>query len=289
MTTFDPAALRLTNLQTGHTAAELSEPLRGHILIVTGMLSGNAPEMISRYKLWIEGIERSLGTLLHRPTVASWCYDQMYWRITERATINGDQTATFDMLRRDLDRREAVLVGLQGDATNAAHRWEGRGDIVVLDTSMVRAVLGRPDNPWTLADVPWNAAMNSREAVRLVLPLAVLSELDRTKRPSNKNPAEAQAVIKWIDRNIQSVDQPKVLRGGSVMIGAYELSIEFYIEPFEASTDDTDLSIIQSAAALQKLTSSRVILGTRDTSMRWRAEAAGVTSVKFPFAPVAQS
>lgn len=279
------ATLHLTDLQAGRTAAEVSPIVNGRLVELAGMLSGNAPEVIKRYAMWLENTERAIGNVLHRPTVMAWCHDEMYWRITERATPGHDQAMTFDLLRYDIERRHALLTVLQEEADRATKRWDDRGDIVLLDTSMIRAVLGKPEANLSLTGVPWNETTNSQNAVRLVLPLAVLSELDRTKRPSSKAPAEAQAVIRWIDANIDSVDEPKALRTGSVLTSTYHLSIEFYIEPFEASTDDTDLSVIQTSAALQQLTKSRVVLGTRDTSMRWRAAAAGVNAFKFPFGP----
>ena len=290
----------------------------------------STPANIARYKQWADSADIMLGNVLHRTTVANdekfWhlmempvavaaqpakdYLDQSCWE--RRQTLEHLHGAAQHAAKRwdQSDSQILVLdtgvvqstIGQDPPKPPKQHAppasSEGQGEQFV----------GAPRAAWStesaeraeqdygtglLVNYPWreNIGAAGFEDVRLVIPLAVLQELDRNKRHTNSVVrGQASRAIRWIDRHIQGLRHRAILVQGGFVASAPDrmsgtmaggLSIEFYIDPDDRKTDDTDFRIIMATHDLAGQTISPTQLGTLDTSMRTLAEAADVKAHKL--------
>ena len=178
------------------------------------------------------------------------------------------------MLTRDWQTWDRRLERL-GAELERCRTFLGRpGRIVVLDTSALMEGLLFTRYDWHTLDAGLAAG-----AVRLIVPILVIEELDGLKRTRDRQ---------------QKADAKEVLRAMWALHGtaptvpaalpqATDVTIEVCLDgDWHKRRDNNDGEIIDQALALQELTGQPVILATCDYNQRYRAAAPSVTTALMP-------
>jgi predicted ribonuclease YlaK len=143
--------------------------------------------------------------------------------------------------------------------------------LVVPDTN----IFLDPNNDF--ANVEWQQAVGDRRTVRVVVPLIVVHELDRSKRNGNKDTSRrARDGLHWLAKHLR-VDPstpPEPLTDGT--------TVEVYVHEGPSRPEDADGMIIHFARQVTVLSGQPTILMTRDLGMRLRAQSRGLDVRQLP-------
>jgi len=273
--------LELDDLREGGTAQTLVNAL-DRVLIDLSSVAGTSPQLervIEAYVRWADAAAAELSQVLSVAAVEDWVYNDRHWRLREMPTSL--QLPARDYLRLDLERRRRELTELRDLSQAATRRWAEAGDLLVLDTNLLLDVLGKHSG--SPVDIDWNHEISSRNDICLVIPLAILQELDKLKRGTSKVRSMAHAAIRWIDQHLPTDGRRVQLRAGTTSSNGAtsirqfaSLYIELYADRRAHQQSDTDLTIIENAQTLARISGRRTVLATRDINMRVRAGVYGV-------------
>jgi hypothetical protein len=252
-------------LREGVTAGQALDALLPLITRASSLNAFDTDTLRGEYLAWVEDIELHLRHLSRDPSVIAWLHTEPYWHIRQlaptdprpRPLIDAEATLqreTLHALADDLEERRRRLAG-------------GDGQIIVLDTN----VLLHWQEPWK---IPW-PRVTKVAAVRLVVPLRVVEELDAKKYSDGpKLAARARALLPELERRIGA--------GGAPVALAEAVTIQVPVEPPPRSRPaDADEEILALCAEMPGLTGAHPMLVTGDTGMRLRAQAQG-TAVFTP-------
>jgi rRNA-processing protein FCF1 len=232
----------------------------------TGIGPGALP-LAEAYVRWLEGVETHLQVLTFDFSVVDALQTGRYWRIRQlheepiwptqlvRAEI-GQQTSWLEALRDDLQLRIDRVAAAPGDPT-------------VLDTNVLLEFVPPVQIDWT--------AVIPSPAVRLVIPLRVVEELDVLKydRRRQDRAERARSVLPQLETSVGNAGTPQELRANT--------TIEVLIEPSPRHRPtDADEEVLETCRELQQYGQQRVWLVTADTAMRLRAQALNVAVVPMP-------
>lgn len=192
--------LKLDDLRDGGTAQTLVNAL-DRVLIDLSSIAGTSPQLdtvIGAYVRWADAAAAELGQVMSVVAVEDWVYNDSHWRLREMPT--SPQLPARDYLRLDLERRRRELTELRDLSRVATRRWAEVGDLIILDTNLLLDLLG--NHGGSPVDIDWNHEISSRNDICLVIPLAILQELDKLKRGTTKVRSMAHAAIRWIDQHV---------------------------------------------------------------------------------------
>ena len=174
------------------------------------------------------------------------------------------------MLARDWQAWNRRLSGSAQNWKAAVRSWPGRAGSWSLTHRRSWKASCSPEYDWHALDAG---------AVRLVVPILVIEELDGLKRTRDRQ---------------QKADAKEVLRAMWMLHGtaptvpaalpqAADVTIEVYLDgDWHKRRDNNDGEIIDQALAIQELTGQLVILATCDYNQGYRAAAPGVTTALVP-------
>jgi hypothetical protein len=242
---------QLGNARNGNSAADRKDSfLRWCDNWATPQLGNHFPDTEEIFT----AIEETFRRLALAPPMSEYELNTMLtrdWQIWDRR---------LERLGVELERRRAFL---------------GRpGRLVVLDTSALMEGVLFIGYDWHALDAGLAAG-----AVRLIVPILVIEELDGLKRTRDRQ---------------QKADAKEVLRAMWALHGtmptvpaalpqAADVTVEVYLDgDWHERRDNNDGEIIDQALALQELTGQRVILATCDYNQRYRAAASGVITALMP-------
>lgn len=191
------------------------------------------------------------------------------WALDALSTEIADRKATFELAHAAL-RKQFV-------------RWDSHGEVfVVVDTSVFIK------HPKKLDELPWAEEIGKGfEDIRLVIPYAVIKELDRLKEHSQQHVRwRAGLTLAVIDRLLSKPDGREVLRAadsdqhemadrGEMPRGTVTHEV-FYDDEMHVPLHSEDAEIIDRALAVQALSGEKVRLLTMDTGMGLDASRHGL-------------
>jgi len=151
-------------------------------------------------------------------------------------------------------------------------RWQQTGTLIVPDTNIFLHALDD-----TIAGADWRSMSSVRSGVpvTIVLTLAVIDELDRTKR--NESRSKARTTLKDIDALLGESTFTTITHDG----GPTYLTV-LVDAPGHVPLAHTDSEIVDRALTLHSRTTQRVLLLTGDTGMAIRARHAGLACRLLP-------
>ncbi|WP_269203880.1 PIN domain-containing protein [Motilibacter peucedani] len=155
-------------------------------------------------------------------------------------------------------------------------RWTRPGRLVVPDTNVF---LHLPE-PWV--EVPWKDRVGCRvaEALRLVIPLLVVDELDRAKLGRNETRSRARGVLRLLDQHFPDPSAVALLAGSGELQGS--VTVELLLDDLgHVRLPDADSGLVDRAVELQALADRDVTIVTLDIGMALRARAAGVRALRL--------
>lgn len=148
-------------------------------------------QVLEQYIAWAENVERMLANVLEVEYLDDLVFTPRYW---ELRTARGDEARLTPSVLAEIERQQRQLDALAAELEAERQRWaDGPATIVVPDTNMFLQE-GAP-----IEGIDWPASVESEVAVRLVVPLVVVHELDRLKRQGNNTVrSSARCALKWL-------------------------------------------------------------------------------------------
>ena len=250
--------------QSVESAIALLDGLINGADTLTGSLNMDPLLGANQYLLWTENAERMLAALYEQPIPRA-LLTERYWRIRAmtKDTLRpqplimaevADQRQSLQDLREQLLHYQAMVGPLPEER------------LLICDTNVL--IHGK-----RFHQLAWNEKFSERK-IRMILPLAVIDELDKKKDEGNR---DAGAVLKDLDGLLKpgAALQPIELRTN--------VTLQLTDEPSSyerlRSVDD---EIVRQAGYFWSMSGGRITIVTRDRGMRVRAEAAGINAIALP-------
>jgi rRNA-processing protein FCF1 len=218
------------------------------------------------YVEWAEATEVALSNLTDDADVLGMVYTAAHAEI--RRLIPTDPRPV-PLIDSETTRQVANLEWLRDDLAQRRERaLSASGHLTLLDTN----VLMHYQPP---ANINWPELVAKRE-VRLVIPLAVIDELDAMKfSDSARKRGKARELLPQLRCYIGHGGTPQQVRDHT--------TIEVLIEPGpRGRAIDVDSEILETAHELRRLSGQPVTIVTADTGMSLRAEGQGLPIVMIP-------
>jgi len=224
------------------------------------------------YLNWVDAAEAQLASLTHDAAIVTMFNTPRYWHIRQLGLdglpeVHLDRTArAWPIVRAETEFQNGVLIALAEDLDERLHRADGaRGPMTVLDTNVLLHHQ-RPDS------VPWPTVLNVA-AVRLVVPLRVVEELDAKKYSRADLADRARALLPWLEEAVAK---------GPCKI-ADSTTIEVLVDRHRhLRPQDADREILDACHELREFSGQHVTLVTADTAMLLRARAEGIAAQRMP-------
>lgn len=187
-----------------------------------------------------------------------------------------------DLLGLEIEDRATVIREAVKTLDEHIRRWSRPGPYVVLDTGVY---INHPDK---LKEMDIAAILGTREDVNLLVPIAVIDELDRLKQHSNKHVRWRAGHTIGLLNSVLSTPPTGILRAadlsglssGELFRG--EIRVELLLDPpGHTRLPIEDDEIIDRAIAAQSLMGQPVTLVTYDGGQALRARSAGVNEIRL--------
>lgn len=258
---------RRLRLKSGFTAQQALNAL-SPLIMKAGNIRGayGALALRDAYLQWAEAVEAQLVYLTHDEATHRMLQTDRYWHIRG---LREDDPRPAPLIDAEVTAQQNALTRLATDLEERVRRLTAaRGAVAILDTNILLH-FEEPDK------IPWTEVLDA-PAVRLVLPLRVIEELDAKKYSnSDKLASRSRALLPKIERLVGADGYPAGLAEG--------VTIEVLAEPGpRLKPDDADEEILDFCSDFAQLTGQRVTLVTNDTAMRLRARAQATAVVALP-------
>jgi PIN domain len=273
-----PQRLRLKEGVQPNYALDVLRERAGALERLAGSITrGATPAETNQYVMrrrdgyldWVEVTEGQLSNLTHDRTVLNLLYSTGYWAIRQ---LDPYAPRPIPLIQSEERVQKDVLERLHADlGARVSRATSAQGHISVLDTNTLLH-FHPPDN------IDWIDVVGE-PAVRLVLPLRVVEELDAKKYGrSDKLRERARALLPQLERMVGKGGTPKRIADG--------VTLEIFVEPPpRMKRADADEEILDTCRELWELSGQAgdITLVTYDTAMRVRAETQGhIRAVKLP-------
>ncbi|MET7331052.1 PIN domain-containing protein [Nonomuraea sp. NPDC005650] len=227
------------------------------------------------WKSYLRAVDNALPLLAQsfaEPDLAGGLLTPTYWRLFEG---NGGLSELLRAVSREIDTQLKAFEIAKRELDNLKALAARLGVPVVLDTNIL-VWWAQP------GDVDWIDVLAGQEieatAVRLIVPIVVIDELDRQKYGEGILAKRAAKAIRYLDRRLTGSTP------GAAVPLAKNVTFEVAIDsvPNQAAMD-ADWRILMCAADLDQLrpeAGTRVL--TNDTNMRLRALHLGLKTLTLP-------
>ena len=240
--------------------------------VVTSFVGGHPRDYLDRYLAWVNQAWRGLEYQLRHTQLEELLHTRHYWALRQ---MDGSQAWLTGQIKVELNSRREALVELADRAKTLALRWGvASGMIVVPDTNVLLHSTQYFD------ELDWRTALQIVATAHLVIPLAVVDQIDNLKRSKQQVRSRARQTAKRIETILGSRPLERVvLRTDD---GAMT-TVEVLLDPLDHERlPDSDSEIVDRAAYLAELAVTPVYVATFDNLMRFRAAAAGLRVVSPP-------
>lgn len=178
----------------------------------------------------------------------------------------------YPLVSTEVDRQVTALNRLVAKLEGLQTLIDREGQPIILDTNVLMHYQ-RPD------EVNWPPIIGTREAVRIVLPVLIIEELDNKKYTgSDKMAARANNAIKALR------DYGKDLRPGrcAVFEGAGATLEVWLDDPNHRRKTNPDAELLDRALLLQRVLGRSVTVVSGDLGMQLRADSHGLAHAQMP-------
>ncbi|MGI5155802.1 PIN domain-containing protein [Microbispora sp. CA-102843] len=260
-------------LKAGRTLEAAEKDLEYAITEITNSRSGNPYEEAWRaYLRAVDNASPLLAQSFAEPDLAGGLLTPTYWQIFGG---NGSPSDLMRAVSREIDTQLKTLELAKQELGKLKALASRPGLPVVLDTNIL-VWWAQP------GDVDWSGVLAGQgieaTAVRLVVPIVVIDELDRQKYGDGVLAQRAAKAIRYLDRKLTGSGP------GAAVPLTKNATLEVAIDSVrDRAGMDADWRILMCAADLDQLrpeAGTRVL--TNDTNMRLRALHLGLRTLTLP-------
>jgi hypothetical protein len=217
---------------------------------------------INAYLDWAQTVETQLRLLFADTELSDGLFGERYWHIAGLPVGSSYGTR---IVNQEIDHQSARLDEAIMTLTSWQRLGERPGELLALDTNTFLQC--RPYN-----EIPWTGLVDS-DAVRLVLTMPVLDEIETKKQGQNKRlQKRARMILPRIDKAFGEDDQDyfQVERDGTPITG---VTFEILRDPpgYRRNSTDMDAEFLDRVEFLQQAAGRTVTVVTSDTGMKIRA------------------
>lgn len=271
-------------LITPRPGADREGLLRTLVEVQTSLMNvrGTSPTVVDRFNNYIRWVAESVRLLRNQINPADLdrlLLTRRYW--TLQAMVTSPTGMAGDLVNVELDDRLALLEEAIRTTREEFQRWSRVQRLVVADTSLYY------QHPQKLEEMDLAVAIDCREEqIELVVPMAVVDELDDLKQSRDKHlRLRSMYTLAVIDRvagtsgvgRLRESD-PSAMQSGGIPRGEIWIDVLFDL-PGHVRLPITDDEIVDRALAVQILSGKDVTFLTYDTGQAMRARRAGLSSV----------
>jgi hypothetical protein len=228
---------------------------------------GSGRELLEAYMRWAEAAGGSLAYALEPEDVTRLVFTPDYWVLRQMA---GDEARIHGQIYSELQRRAGDLFTIAGELQDELEHWATEGTVAVVDTNMLVQTTHLFD------EIPWESELNAM-LVHLVIPMAVIRQLDNLKRTGRDEVrTQAREALKKI-RMLVSTPGLRADRGPENQFSK-QPTIEVLAEPLGTPRLPTeDENIIATVSRIHRLVpKGSILLVTWDSNMAFMAAGEGV-------------
>lgn len=266
---------------------DLLKSLCNEVDNLQGPFAGPAYSRLLMYLRWATNAARRLTGQVHDSDVARLVLTRRHDALLAGASGglagSSQEGLVNDLVSLELAERVEVFNDAVTSLEQQIARWTNREWFVVADSSFYI------QNPHKLADADLHAILHvpPAEHIRLLLPIAVVDELDGLKEAGKQQSRwRASHTLGLLDavlagstfgifRHAENIGEPALWRG--------KVSMEIVLDqPGHVRLPIADDEIIDRAVAIQALAGREVRLLTCDTGQHTRGRAAGLPVTKVP-------
>ncbi|NHO83154.1 PIN domain-containing protein [Micromonospora sp. CMU55-4] len=238
---------------------------------------------IGAYFRWTDSAVSQLTGQIAERDIQRLVLTPRYWALLASPTIGTPQF--YSVLAREIDRRIADFDAACTELEAQIARWTDLSTYVVPDTSF----FCQGETLFDQADYHGILGINWRDPIRLLIPIAVVDELDELKEARTAVRHRARVSLAILDRVVTgSPQEPHELRPPAlreVVDGLHaptgDLTVEILFDPpGHIRLPVVDDEIIDRALGIQPLAGRQLTLMTCDTNQSFRARSVGLRAVK---------
>ena len=243
-----------------------------------------AVDEFNAYQRWSNSEVRRLGNLVHAGDLDLLVTTPRYWILQALDPMSHGNLSGFVEL--ELDERIRDLAAARDELAFSIDYWTNRpGVLAFVDTNVYL------HHDVYFDEIDWRSALHvaQSEPVRLLVPLVVVDELDRSKRsPSSKKVSRtnneevrtrARITLRRLDALFSNGSQTRAV----VSLEPHEVTLELLLDdPRHVRLSDADAELIDRAQALRTLVGRDVHVVTNDTGMALRTGPAGLRAQRLP-------
>ncbi|MBC6461457.1 PIN domain-containing protein [Actinomadura sp. HBU206391] len=272
----------LLRLLPGATPASVLEPLQRTRTDVGNLSTGHFGGPVDRreaYLHWANESVRALRSALPSAEQNRLIMTSAFWHIQSMATPLAN--ATTSTINTEVQARKTELDALYIALQDQISRWESVR-IAIPDTSMF--IRHDKVEEWDLAPL---LQLAEGEPLHIVIPMAVVDELDRLKEASKKETRwRARYSTAVLDRVLPDPTQTGVLREQGYEPGRGCVTVEVLLDPpGHVRLPGDDDEIVDQAYSVNGLATQPVTVLTYDTGQSMRARARTLSCKKLPDPP----
>jgi hypothetical protein len=219
------------------------------------------------YVRWVETVENQLTVLSLDLDLVDALHTSRYWRIRQ---LHEEPIRPVALVQAEIDRQAGWLEALRRELEQRIHRAAAaQGDPAVIDTNVLLEFMPP-------AQIDWRSILPA-SAVRLVVPLRVIEELDLLKfdrrRPERAD--RARRILPQLSAVVGAGGEPREVREGT--------TIEVLVGPAPRYRPaDGDEEVLLTCQELEQFGGRPVTLVSADTGIRLRAQALGIRAIPMP-------
>lgn len=270
-----PATQPLAGVDLGTVLRVLEDQHSG----VVNLPSGDAEGRLIAFHRWASQAAEMLEYVLPTADVDRLIRTPRHDLLMGKATAYNEQLVNLTVNAEQASRRKAFEALIQQLNTTADHFAKWSWTMLVPDTNVYL------HHETYFDDMSWPAVTKQQGGVHLLIPAAVLRELDRNKRASgqkkvsdsNSEPVRTRARV--TSRRIRE----RFKTPHDVVNLSAHVRMELLLDSTGHSRLDVeDDEIIERAAAVQTLSGRRVTIITGDGNMQFAAQVAGLSVLPLP-------
>ena len=234
--------------------------------------NGDAAAVLSDYQRWSIGAAGFLGCKIASDDIEQLIFTRRHWMLLEMV-VTGNDRIIHDLINAERTDRLRVFDGVIKALETIEKAWVGvTAKVVAADTNVYL------HHEQYFNQINWEALAGS-DQVRLLVPMAVVRELDKCKQgPQNKTVSDTnKESIRTRARITSRLLRELMVDPKAVATLPTGVEVELLLDPLDhRRLDDTDSEIIDRVLTAKQLIGRSISMVTGDGGMQFTAATSGL-------------